>query len=60
MYLKLLLILVVGALLLRDDNKVVRSPWVNLDLSELAGGNSVLKEDIELGCTHVSTGSFGR
>ena len=53
--LKLLLVeLVAVTILLRGDDQIVRSPWININLSEFTGGNSVLEEDIKFGCETVS------
>lgn len=39
----------VGAILVGDDDEVVGTEGVDFDLAELAGGNLVLEEDIEIG-----------
>lgn len=59
MHLELLLKLLVGRNILISNDKVVRSPWVDLNLSELACGYLVLKQDIEFGCENVSIGLHG-
>lgn len=38
----------IRAVLIRDDDKVVRAEGVDFNLSEFAGGDLVLKEDIEI------------
>lgn len=53
-HLDLFLVLVTRHFLFWNNDKVVRSPWVNINLSELASGNLVLEQDIEFSCEYVS------
>lgn len=39
----------VRVLLVGDNDQVVGAVWVDLDLAELARGNAVLEEDVQLG-----------
>lgn len=50
----LLVVLVAVGLLVWNDDKIVGSPRVDLDFSELSGRDSVLKEDIKFSCDIVS------
>lgn len=42
-------LLVRAGLIIRDDDQVVRSVWIDLDGLELACRNLVLEQDIEFG-----------
>jgi hypothetical protein len=53
-------IILVRVVLIRNNDQVVRAERINLDLSEFAGRDLVLEEDIEIGICKTLVGILAK